>query len=70
MTRLLTNLALISGSLGFLGILLVLLSGFLGCCAGITTLSFHRILLILLGAAVVLFAWCIYNNCYKARHRS
>jgi O-antigen ligase len=66
MTRIWVNLALIFGTLGFVGVLLVILAGFLGCCAGITTLAFQKILLVILGAAVVAFAWCMYHNCRKS----
>lgn len=66
MKRTAANLGLIFGSLGFLGILVVIIAGFFGCCTGLTTATFNYILIGIFAVSFLAFAWCMYNNCCKA----
>lgn len=63
MRHTLANFAILFGFIGFLGYLFLIVAGFLGCCAGITTLFYHKIVMFILIAAVVIFGICMYNNC-------
>lgn len=66
----LANLALLFGIIGFVGYLFLIVAGFFGCCTGITTVLFHKIVLFILSAAVIIFVICMYNNCCTARDRN
>lgn len=61
----LSNLALLFGIIGFTAYLFLIIASALGCCAGITTIGFYKMLLFILSAAVVIFGVCMYNNCYR-----
>jgi len=67
MKRTLVNLALVFGSIGFIGYILMIIASFLGCCAGINTVLFHRILLFILAAAFLVFFWCAWRNYCQVR---
>ena len=51
----LANLALLFGIIGFTGYLFLIIASALGCCAGVTTIAYHKIVLFILAAAVVVF---------------
>ncbi len=65
----LANFALLFGFIGFIGYLFMIISGLFGCCAGLTTPLFHKIIIFTLVFAVVLFGVCMYNNCCTAAKR-
>lgn len=65
----LVNFAILFGFIGFIGYLFMIVSGFFGCCAGLTTPIFHKIVIFVLVSAVVLFGICMYNNCCTASKR-
>jgi hypothetical protein len=37
----------------------------LGCCAGWTSIGYHRVVISILVAAVVIFAICMFHNCCR-----
>jgi len=61
----LANLALLFGIIGFAGYLFLIIASALGCCAGLTTVSYHKVVLFILSAAVAIFAICMFNNCCR-----
>lgn len=61
----LANFALLFGAFGFLGYIFIVIAGYLGCCANITSKFYHNLVIIILVVAFVLFALCMYNNCCK-----
>lgn len=69
MNKAVANLALLVGGIGFLYFLFLIIAGFLGCCAGLTTPLYYKIVLVTLGISVVFIAICMYNNCYRRRSK-
>jgi len=65
----LANLALLFGIIGFAGYLFLIIASGLGCCAGLTTIGYHNVVLFILSAAVVIFAICMFNNCCRTRKK-
>ncbi|MCF8367558.1 MAG: hypothetical protein K9G76_00855 [Bacteroidales bacterium] len=65
----LANLALLFGIIGFAGYLFLIIAGAFGCCAGVTTVGYHKIVLFILSAAVVIFAICMFNNCCRIKKK-
>jgi hypothetical protein len=63
--HILANFALLFGAFGFLGYIFILIAGYLGCCANITTRLYHHLIIVILVIAFALFAICMYNNCCK-----
>lgn len=63
--HILANFALLFGAFGFLGYIFIVVAGYLGCCANITTKFYHNLVIIILVIAFALFALCMYNNCCK-----
>ncbi len=61
----LANFALLFGAFGFLGYIFIVIAGYLGCCANITSGLYHNLVIIILVIAFALFALCMYNNCCK-----
>jgi len=61
--KIFVNAALMFALIGFVSYLLIVLAGFLGCCAGITSSMYYQIILVLVTAAAVTFGICMYNNC-------
>lgn len=61
----LANFALLFGAFGFLGYIFIIIAGYLGCCAHITSKLYHNLVIIILVIAFALFAICMYNNCCK-----
>lgn len=61
----LANLALLFGIIGFTGYLFLIIASALGCCVGVTTIAYHKIVLFILSAAVVVFGICMFNNCCR-----
>lgn len=65
MRNVFANFALLFGAIGFISFLFLIIAGFFSCCSGVTTLIYHRIVLLILAVAVLSFALCMYNNCCK-----
>jgi hypothetical protein len=63
--HILANFALLFGAFGFLGYIFIVIAGYLGCCANITSRFYHNLIIIILVIAFALFALCMYNNCCK-----
>ena len=59
----LVNFALLFGIIGFFLYLFLILASFFGCCTAITTNTFQKIVMLILGIAVITFLICMYNNC-------
>lgn len=69
MKTVLANLALLFGIIGFIGYIFLIIASVFGCCAGLTTLVYHKLVLGVLALAVVIFILCMYNNCCKTRDK-
>lgn len=67
MNKVVANVCLLVGGIGFLYFLFIIVAGFFGCCAGLTTPIFYKIILIVLGISVAGIIFCVYNNCYRNR---
>ncbi|OQX79369.1 MAG: hypothetical protein B6D61_03675 [Bacteroidetes bacterium 4484_249] len=65
MKAILGNFAFLFGIIGFVLYLFLILTSFFGCCTAITTETFQKIVMLILGIAVVAFLFCMYNNCCK-----
>ncbi len=63
MRNVLANLALLSGGIGFIAFLALILSGFLSCCSGLDSIFYERLVIIILLVSVIFFGLCMYNNC-------
>lgn len=63
--HILANFALLFGAFGFLGYIFIVIAGYFGCCANITSDFYHNVVIIILVIAFALFALCMYNNCCK-----
>ncbi len=63
MRTVLANMALLFGAIGFAGYLFLIISSFFGCCAGLTTMTYQKIILLILVVSVVIFGVCMFNNC-------
>jgi len=70
MKNVLANFGLLFGTIGFISVLFIIIAGFFSCCSGITTLVFHRIVLVILAVAVLAFILCMYNNCCKSQREN
>lgn len=64
--KIFVNSALTFAAIGFVTYLLIIISGFFGCCAGISTFLYHKIVLILVVTGAITFGICLYKNCYKS----
>jgi len=51
----------------FVVYLLIAIAAYFGCCIGLTTLFYNRIVWVILGLGVLVFTFCVYNNCYKKK---
>lgn len=67
MNKILANFAIFLGGIGFLFFLFIIIAGFLGCCAGITTAKYLQILNISLIISAGIFIACMINNCRKRK---
>ncbi len=67
MKTILGNFAFLFGIIGFVLYLFLIMASFIGCCSAITTDIFQKIVMLILGIAVVTFLICMYNNCCKIR---
>lgn len=70
MRTVLANVALLFGIIGFAGYLFLITASALGCCVGLTSLGFHKVVMFILVAAVVIFAICMFHNCCKIPGKS
>jgi len=64
--KIFANAALTFAVIGFLTYLFIVITGFFGCCVGITDLLFKKIILLLVFAGLVTFGVCLFNNCYSS----
>ena len=64
--KLFVNSALSFAAIGFITYLFVIIAGFFGCCAGISSFLYHKIVLVLVAAGAITFGICLYRNCYKS----
>lgn len=67
MKMVLANVALLFGIIGFTGYIFLIIASALGCCAGLTTIAYHKIILGVFALAVVIFAICMFNNCCRVK---
>jgi len=65
MKKILVSLTLLTGVIGFVTYLSIIIISFLGCCIGIDTLVYHKIIIGLVSLSVIVLGVCMYNNCYK-----
>lgn len=63
--RMIISAALTFTIIGFALYLLIILTGFLGCCLGISISGYEQILIALVAAALVSFGICFYTSCYQ-----
>ncbi|MBU2652164.1 MAG: YidC/Oxa1 family membrane protein insertase [Bacteroidetes bacterium] len=63
MRPMLVNIAILFGFFGFISYILLILAGFFGCCAGLSSKGYFIIAGLIMAVAVILFAICAYNNC-------
>jgi len=63
--KIFVNSALMFGLIGFVSYLFIIIAGFFGCCAGLSTFLYHKIVMIILVGGALTFGVCLYNNCYK-----
>lgn len=59
------NSALTFAAIGFVTYLFIIIAGFFGCCAGISTFIYHKIVLTIVAAGAISFGIYLYKNCYK-----
>jgi len=59
--------AILFASIFFVIYLLIAIASFFGCCTGITTFFYDKVVWILVGLGFVVFGFCFYNNCYKKK---
>lgn len=57
------NLGLLFGAIGFGGYIFVIVASYFGCCSGVTTPVFNKIVALILALSVILFVFCMVNNC-------
>ena len=69
MRHVLVNFAILFGALGFVAYLFIVTVGFFGCCAGMTSLFYHKLVLSVLAISVVAFLLCMVNNCCTFRRK-
>jgi len=67
MKMVLANVALLFGIIGFTGYIFLIITSALGCCAGLTSIAYHKIVLGVLSLAVVIFGICMFNNCCRVK---
>jgi len=65
--KLFLNATLTFAIIFFIVYLLIAIASFFGCCTGVTTFFYNRIVWVLLALGVLVFAFCFYNNCYKKK---
>jgi hypothetical protein len=65
--KLLLNTLVTFAIIFFIVYLLMLIAAFFGCCTGITSFFYDKIVWVLLAIGILVFAFCFYNNCYKKR---
>ncbi len=66
--KIFVNSALMFGLIGFVSYLFIIIAGFFGCCAGLSTFLYHKIVMLILVSGALTFGFCLYNNCYKKSH--
>ncbi len=63
--KLFINSTLLFAFIGFVTYGFIVFVSFLGCCAGLTSLIFSKLISGIIIIAVSLFIFCVYNNCIK-----
>jgi energy-coupling factor transporter transmembrane protein EcfT len=51
----------------FVVYLLMAIAAYFGCCVELTALFYTKMVWVILGLGVLVFAFCVYNNCYKKK---
>lgn len=64
--KIFVNSALAFAAIGFVTYLFIIIAGFFGCCAGISTFIYHKIVLAIVALGAITFGVCLYKNCYKS----
>ena len=67
MLKYFANFCLISGVIGFSGYLFLIMASTLGCCLGITTSTFSYIVITIITLCILVFGFCMFNNCCKIK---
>ncbi|MBN2175814.1 MAG: hypothetical protein JW731_16915 [Bacteroidales bacterium] len=70
MKMVLANLAILFGAIGFVGYLFLIIASAFGCCAGLTSLGYQKVIMGILAIAVMIFGICMFNNCSKIRKKT
>ncbi len=65
--KLFLKAALMFALIFFVVYLLIAIAAYFGCCVGLTTLFYTKIIWVIVGLGVLVFAFCVYNNCYKKK---
>jgi hypothetical protein len=68
--KIFVNAMLLFAIVGFVSYLFIIITSFFGCCAGITKFFYQEVTLVILLVGLIVFAFCMYNNCYKTRKSS
>ena len=63
--KIFVNAALLFSVIGFAAYLFIIIAGFFGCCAGITEYLYHKVILLIVVCAAVIWGVCLYHNCCK-----
>ncbi len=67
--KIFVNAALSFAVVGFVTYLFIIIASFFGCCAGLSSFLYHKIVLAIVVAGAATFGFCLYNNCYKASRK-
>lgn len=63
--RMIIGAALTFSLIGFVLYLLFILTGFVGCCLGISIPGYDQVLIVLVASALATFGICFYTSCYR-----
>jgi len=63
--KILINSAFFFAFIGFVAYLFIIILSFFGCCAGLTSIAFSKLIVGVLIIAASLFIFCVYNKCIK-----
>ena len=63
--KIFVNSALAFAAIGFITYLFIIIAGFFGCCAGLSTFIYHKIVLAIVAIGAISFGVVFYKNCYN-----
>jgi uncharacterized membrane protein len=63
--KILVNAVFYFGAITFLTYLFLIISGYFGCCLGLSEMLYDKIVLIVVVCAAITLGFCILNNCIK-----